>query len=166
MLYGLVAFANVGGGLLISGFVADRMGRSHLKWNSLIPAIGMFLSVPLYLLALSSHQLPIAFALLAVAGASLVMHYGPSMATVQNIATARTRASTIALYQLVVVAVSMGLGPPLIGFLSDTFAARLAPDLGAQAPAMGLRYALMTSTVFYVWGGVHYLLAARRQSRA
>jgi hypothetical protein len=42
----------------------------------------------------------------------------------------------------------------------------MAQDFGAQAPAMGLRYALMTSTVFYVWGGVHYLLASRHQSRA
>jgi MFS family permease len=166
MLYGLVAFANVGGGLLIGGFLADRMGRANLKWNSLIPAIGMFLSVPLYLLALSSHKLPMAFGLLAVAGASLVMHYGPGMATVQNLATSRTRASTIALYQLIVGAVSMGLGPPLIGFLSGAFAARMAQDVGSQAPAMGLRYALMTSTVFYLWGGVHYLLAARRQSRS
>jgi predicted MFS family arabinose efflux permease len=166
MLYGLVAFANVGGGLLIGGFLADRLGRRNLKWNSLIPAIGMFISVPLYLLALDSERLPVAFALLAAAGASLVMHYGPSMATIQNIATSRTRASTIALYQLIVGAVSMGLGTPLIGFLSDTFAARMTQDLGAQAPAMGLRYALMTSTVFYVWGAVHYLLAARRQSRS
>lgn len=166
MLYGLVAFANVGGGLLIGGFLADRLGRRNLKWNSRIPAIGMFISVPLYLLALNSDRLPVAFALLAAAGASLVMHYGPSMATVQNLATSRTRASTIALYQLIVGAVSMGLGTPLIGFLSDTFASRMTQDLGAQAPAMGLRYALMTSTVFYVWGAVHYLLAARRQSRS
>lgn len=166
MLYGLVAFANVGGGLLIGGFFADRMGRSHLKWNSLIPAIGMFCSVPLYLVALNSDRLPVAFAFLALAGASLVMHYGPSMATVQNLATSRTRASTIALYQLIVSAVSLGLGTPLIGFLSDVFATRLGGDLGERAPAMGLRYALMTSTVFYVWGGVHYLLAARRQSKS
>jgi MFS family permease len=166
MLYGLVAFANVGGGLLIGGLFADRMGRKHLKWNSLIPAIGMFLSVPLYLLALNCDRLPIAFALLAVAGASLVMHYGPSMATIQNVATSRTRASTIALYQLIVGAVSVGLGTPLIGLLSDFFAGQLAQDLGARAPAEGLRYALMTSTAFYVWGAVHYLLAARYQARS
>ena len=166
MLYGLVSFLNVGGGLLIGGFLADRMGRRSLQWNSLIPAIGMFLSVPLYLLALSSNRLAIAFALLAVAGASLVLHYAPSMATMQNLATSRTRASTIALYQLIVVALSMGLGTPLIGFLSDTFATRMTSELGTQAPALGLRYALMTSTVFYAWGGLHYLLAARHQSRA
>lgn len=166
MLYGLVAFGNVGGGLLVGGFLADRLGRSHLKWNSLIPAIGMFVSAPLYLVALSAERLALSFGLLIVAGACLVLHYGPSMATVQNLATSRTRASTIALYQLIVSAVAMGFGTPLIGFLSDLFATRLAGELGAQAPATGLRYALMTSTVFFVWGGVHYLLAARRQSRS
>lgn len=126
----------------------------------------MLVSVPLYLLAFSSQTLPVTLALLCAGGASLVLHFGPSMATVQNLATSRTRASTIALYQLIVTGVSMGLGTPLIGFLSDRFAARMAPDLGSQASAVGLRYALMTSTVFFVWGSVHYLLAARRQSRS
>ncbi len=166
MLYGFVAFANVGGGLLIGGFFADRMGRRHLKWNSLIPAIGMVVSVPLYLFAFNSDRLPIAFALLAVAGASLVVHYGPGMATIQNLATPRTRASTIALYQLIVGAVSLGLGTPLIGLLSDIFAGQLAQDLGARAPAVGLRYALMTSPGVSVGGAVHYLLAARHQARS
>ena len=164
--YGITTFATVGGGLLVGGFMADRLGRLSLKWLSLIPAIGMLLSAPLYLLAFSAQRLPTAILLIVAAGISLVLHYGPGMATVQNLATARTRASAIALYQLIVNAVAMGLGTALIGFLSDTFAARLAPELGERALATGLRYALMTSTVFYVWGGVHYLLAARHQSRS
>jgi predicted MFS family arabinose efflux permease len=166
MLYGLVAFVNVGSGLLISGLVTDRLGRTNLKWNSWVPAIGMLLSAPLYLLAFTAQSLPVTIALLCAGGASLVLHYGPSLATIQNLATSRTRASTIALYQLIVSAVSMGLGTPLIGFISDVYAARMAPELGTQASALGLRYALMTSTLLFIWGSVHYLFAARLQSRS
>ena len=100
-----------------------------------------------------------------------MLHYGPGLAIVQNLATPRTRASTIAIYMLVVNAVSMGLGAPLIGFLSDFFAGQVAEGLGSavcqpgvpcpQAQGLGLQYALMASTVFYAWGGVHYLLAQR-----
>ncbi|MBX5462468.1 MAG: MFS transporter [Steroidobacteraceae bacterium] len=176
MIYGLVTFASVGGGLLVGGFLADRMGRRSLRWYSLIPAIGMFLSAPLYIGAFRAETLAPTVTLLLVAGISLLLHYGPGLATIQNLASSRTRASTIALYMLVVNAVSMGFAAPLIGFLSDTFAAQVAAGLGAsscaastsalclQAQGTGLQYALMASTVLYVWAGVHYLMAARRQA--
>jgi hypothetical protein len=124
----------------------------------------MFLCVPLYILAFRAADLRAAVVLIVAAGICLVMHYGPSLAIIQNLATPRTRASTIALYMLCVNAVSMGLGAPLIGFMSDFFAAKLAASLGPQAPGVGLQYALMASTVFYAWGGVHYFLAQRGEA--
>lgn len=150
MIYGLQAFASIGGGLLAGGYLANHLGRRSLRWYSLIPAIGMFGSVPLYLLAFHSTDLTVAAILIVLAGTSLLLHYGPSLAIVQNLATPRTRASTIALYSLFVNAVALGLGAPLIGFLSDYFAS--------------LRYALMASTVLYAWGGVHYVLAQRARA--
>ena len=126
MLYGLQTFASVGGGLLVGGFLADRLGRRNLRWYSLIPAIGMFLCVPFYIAAFRSTDLTLCVVLIVSAGISLVLHYGPGLAIVQNLATPRTRASTIAIYMLVVNAVSMGLGAPLIGFLSDFFAGQVA----------------------------------------
>jgi MFS family permease len=174
MLYGLQTFASVGGGLLVGGFLADRLGRRNLRWYSLIPAIGMFVCVPLYIAAFNAKNLTLALVLIVSAGISLVLHFGPGLAIVQNLATPRTRASTVAIYQLFVNAVSMGLGAPLIGLLSDFFAGQVAQSLGsdvcqpgvacAQAQGIGLRYALMTSTVFYAWGGVHYLLAQRKRA--
>ena len=82
---------------------------------------------------------------------------------------ARTRASMIAIYQLVVNVVSMGLGTPLIGWFSDRFAAQALARGGIgleNAQALGLRQALMASTVFYAWAGLHYWLASRHQARA
>jgi MFS family permease len=172
-LYGMQTFASVGGGLLLGGFLANRLGKQNLRWYSLIPAIGMFVCVPLYIAAFRQEELVPAVVLIISAGISLVLHYGPGMAIVQNLATPRTRASTIALYMLFVNAVSMGVGPPLIGFLSDVFAGQVAQQLGSaicapgvecpQAQGIGIRYALMSSTVFYAWGGIHYLLAQRRR---
>lgn len=171
ILYGMQTFASVGGGLLIGGFLADRLGKRSLRWYSLIPATGMFVCVPLYIIAFNMTDLTLAITFIIAAGISLVLHYGPGIAIVQNLATARTRASTIAIYQLVVNIISMGLGAPLIGLLSDFFASQVAQDLGtavctagqecAPAQALGLQYALMASTVFYAWGGIHYLLAQR-----
>ena len=153
-LYGMQTFASVAGGLLVGGSLANRLGRRDPRWYALIPAIGMFGSVPLYLLGFEARSLAVSVALIIAAGISLLLHYGPGFAIVQNLATPRTRASSVALYMVFVNAVAMGLGAPLIGFLSDLFGR-------AAGPAVGLRHALMASTVFYAWGGVHYLLARR-----
>ncbi len=69
---GSLRFSNVGGGLLIGGFLADRLGRTQPQVGCVDSGHRHVLSVPLYLIALSSDRLPIAFALLAAAGASLV----------------------------------------------------------------------------------------------
>lgn len=168
MIYGLIAAFTITLGLLVGGSLADRFGRRDLRWYTRIPAMGTVLSAPLYLLAFSSQQLAVSVGFLLAAGSCLLLHFGPGVATVQNLATARTRASMIAIYQLVVNVVSMGLGTPLIGWLSDRFAAQALAQGGItlqQAQALGLRHALMASTVFYVWAGLHYWLASRHQAR-
>jgi MFS family permease len=174
IVYGLVTFVSVGGGLLVGGTLADRLGRRNLKWYALIPAIGLFLAAPLYVAAFNVSGFAPAVALFAAAGICLLLHYGPGLAIVQNLATARTRASTIAIYMLVVNAVALAFAPLLIGLLSDIFAGwelqrypgLVCPpsDVSAVCVAIagtGLRYAFMASTPLYLWAGVHYLLAAR-----
>jgi MFS family permease len=174
MTYGLVTFVSVGGGLLVGGSLADRLGRRNLKWYALLPAIGLFLAAPLYIAAFTTTGLALNIALIASAGICLLIHYGPGLAIVQNLATARTRASTMAIYMLVVNAIALALAPTLIGLMSDVFAGlELARHPGLACPprdtsaacvaiaGTGLRHAFMASTPLYVWAGVHYLLAAR-----
>jgi MFS family permease len=175
VIYGLQSFASISVGLLVGGFVATRLGRQNPRWYCLVPAIGLLLSVPIYLAAFQQTSLTASVVLIVLAGSSLLLHYGPSLALVQNLATPLTRASTVAVYMLFVNAVAQGLGPPLVGYLSDLFAGHAAGLTGAACPpesscalaqAQGVRYALMTSTVLYAWGGVHYLLAQRQRTAA
>jgi len=177
-LFGMVTFVSVGGGLLVGGTLADRLGRRSLVWYALIPAIGQFLAAPLYLLALTRIDLSFNILMLGLAGICLLFHYGPGLAIVQNLASARSRASTIAIYSLVVNAVALALAPTLVGVLSDIFAAQeqlrhpgIACAAGdASAPCLaiagtGLRHALLATVPLYVWAGAHYLLAARAMKR-
>jgi MFS family permease len=170
MIYGLQSFASIGAGLLLGGMLAGHLGRRNPRWYSLVPAIGMLLSVPIYLAAFRSTDLTSTVLLIVLAGTCLLLHYGPSLAIIQNLSTPRTRASTIAVYMLFVNLVAQGFGSPLIGGMSDFFAHRAAAGLGcapsgpcAAAQALGLRDALTVSTVLYAWGAVHYLLAQRRR---
>ncbi len=177
LIYGLVTFASLTSGLLISGFAADRLGKRDLAWYSWVPAIGLALSVPLYLLAFQAETLGSAIPLLVLAGISLLMHYGPMLATVQNIATPRTRASTIALFMLVINILATGLAPVIVGAVSDLFSQSLIAAAGATCPAEsvdaactalrgdGLRLALSCSTVFYAIGALCFWLAGHESRK-
>lgn len=177
LIYGLVTFVSLTCGLLISGFAADRLGKRDLAWYSWIPAIGLALSVPLYIAAFQAEALGAAIPLLVLAGISLLLHYGPMLATVQNIATPRTRASTIALFMLVVNILATGLAPVIVGAASDWFATSLIESAGAICPPSdviaectalrgdGLRIALSFSTVFYAIGAVCFWLAGRESRK-
>jgi MFS family permease len=163
-LYGLQSFASITLGLLAGGWLATWLGRIDPRYYTRVPAAGLLLSVPIYLAAFHSGDqgLTASLLLIVLAGSCLLLHYGPSLAIIQNLATPRTRASTVAVYMLFVNLISQGFGPPLIGRLSDLYAAHLGAGLPEEAArALGVRCALMTSTVLYAWGGIHYLLAQR-----
>ena len=165
-LYGMQSFVSISAGLLLGGWLANYLGRRNPRYYTLIPAAGMFLSVPIYLAAFHSgdQSLKTSLALIILAGSFLLLHYGPSLALVQNLSTPLTRASTVAVYMLFVNGIAQNFGAPLIGYLSDQYAAALGAGLPEEAArALGVRYALMTSTVLYAWGGVHYLLAQRQR---
>jgi MFS family permease len=79
-------------------------------------------------------------------------------ALLQNLAGPERRAVAAAFYLFLVNLVSMGLGPLAVGYLSDTFTARLGPD--------ALRYALLVIVMATtLLAALHFLLAARALRR-
>ncbi len=93
------------------------------------------------------------------------------------------RAFAAAVYALAIGLVGAGLGPTALGLLSDMFAGQAfhAGDFltacpggrgGAGLDAVcraasteGLRHALISVQVLYVWAAIHFLLAARTLRR-
>ena len=65
----------------------------------------------------------------------------------------RMRALAAALVTFVTNLIGFGLGPLVVGALSDL----LRPTLGAPA----LRYALLVTGAAMLWGGLHFLLGTR-----
>jgi hypothetical protein len=67
----------------------------------------------------------------------------------------RSTASAIMLFILNLVA--LGLGPLMVGMLSDL----LKPSFGTDS----LRYALLTLSLLNVWAAYHYIVAGRAYAR-
>ncbi len=182
-LLALIAGAAMASGLLVGGFGVDWAGRIDRRWYVWGPALGLTIAAPLFLLGFNQSVISIAVVLLIVAHLCMFLYYAPSLALAQNMVGANMRASSAFVVSFVLGLVGIGLGPTLVGVLSDQFAAHafglgafksmcpggVAPHGAPQAlltacgnaSAMGLREALMVMSLLSLWAALHYLLAGR-----
>ncbi|HTX24544.1 MAG TPA: MFS transporter [Steroidobacteraceae bacterium] len=182
-LLALIAGASMASGLLLGGFGVDWAGRFDKRWYVWGPAVGLTLGAPLFLFGFNQPVITSAVALLIAAHVCMFLYYAPSLALAQNMVGANMRASSAFVVSFVLGLVGIGLGPTLVGLLSDHFAARafligvfkvscpggIAPpgsaralaDACSRASATGIRHALMLMSLLGVWAALHYLLAAR-----
>ena len=178
--FGLVAVTSNTAGMLLGGFGFDRLSRRDSRWLLWGPAVALLLAAPLYFGAFISAQVWVSMGFIWFANLSLASYFAPTQATFQNLVGPRMRASTTAVVFLALGLVGTGLGPTLLGVASDFFAGRsfgagdfIASCPGGRAAAdaldracraastQGLRHALIAVLIFFVWGAVHYVLAAR-----
>jgi MFS family permease len=153
----LIAMAGVAGlaGAFLGGFITDRLGRrrGEVRWQLWVPGIATLVVVPVQFIGYLGSGAAMVAALLAASLLSL-MFFGPSYATAQTLATPRTRAVAAAMLLFSKAIIGMGLGPLLVGTISDL----LAPAAGVDS----LRYGLLVAPVFNAWSAWHFFHAARR----
>lgn len=182
LMLGIISAVAVTIGVLGGGAIADRLARRDRRWLLWTAAAGVMLSVPIYLVAISQSSLAGAVIGLLVASIGSFTYYSPTIASVQDMAPPRMRASASFLYSFAVILIGAGLGPVLTGALSDHFAqVAFAGDFAAACPggkalagstaameaachaasATGLTRALFVSQLLLPLGVIAYLLAAR-----
>lgn len=146
----------VGGlpGVWLGGVIGDRFAHAGRKFYGLIPAAGYAVAIPALLVCLSAPVREVSFALLAIVTLIGFLANAPTMTAVQHLAPPNMRATTTAIFLFVNAAIAMGMGTPLLGWLSD----HLTTVHGAD----GLRYALAGSTLAYVLAAVFLILASSR----
>jgi hypothetical protein len=81
------------------------------------------------------------------------MFFGPSFATTQALAPLRMRTVAASLLLFMQTLIGLGLGPFLVGFISDSLSASEGMD--------SLRYGLVIVGLANVWAAAHYFWGAR-----
>lgn len=157
------------GGTWLGGYMADKFTttKNDVRWQMWTPGIATLLNVPMALVAYMTPSVDIVIVVMFISLVFGVAYLGPTYATMQRLVNARERALGSALLLLIVNLIGLGLGPLLVGALSDFFNARfLAEGMApAQAMAEGLRWSLIIMVCINVWSFVHYMLAARTLAR-
>lgn len=168
VVLGLVGSVPVALGTLLGGMVTDRAAVHGARWYALVPAAGLGLATPLYLLALLQSGWQAAALLLAAAGFFQYASLGPSFGVVQNVVGARRRATATALLYLCLT-VALAAGPLFTGWMIDHFFAAACPGESAErcgtALAQASRAGIIATLCFHGWAAVHYLLGAIGLSR-
>ena len=151
----LAMVIGIGGaiGTVAGGWLADRLGRRDMRWQMWLAAIGAFAGAPfafgIYLsdsvvIALASLFIPVIF----------VNSYLPTIFSVtQTLAPVRMRAMASAIMLFILNIIGLGMGPQVMGILSDL----LRPAFGEQS----LRYAMLIGSITYLWAALHFYMASR-----
>jgi MFS family permease len=147
---GIISSVPVALSMMAGGFLGDWAGRRGAHWYALIPALGATLSAPLYIAAFRANTVDIATVFLALSAVCAYAYIPAAAAIVQNMMEPRMRASAVAITGLLYTLVGQGLGPLLVGVLSDHF---------------GLQSALVMWALLYLWSGAHLALGARNLRR-
>ena len=142
-------------GSFSGGWLADKFGAKDIRWYLWIPAILTFMIVPLLSVILLTGSLYLALALTAPFHFLSAAYLGSVLAVSHSLVTLRMRALTSAVLFFVLNLIGLGLGPLIVGMMSDAFAQN--GSLTSLRDAM-----LICGTIAALWSVTHYVLGARK----
>lgn len=163
-------------GLMLSGYIVDKMSKRHPLAIIWVPIIGLLLAAPCVMIAYLSPSLWMCGPAFVIGEIGTNLFSVPTYAMALGLVPSRMRSTASATVMLVVILAGYGFGPPLVGTMSDTFqslwlsshdltrAACLAQPLDdqcASAGAWGLRYAMAAVGVLYIFAALLFARAGR-----
>jgi predicted MFS family arabinose efflux permease len=138
----------------LGGTIADRLAPRFPGSYGQFPALCLLLAAPLFAIAMTRSDFASFFALSALSTLFLFTFLGPTAGTIQNLLDPRMRATGHALVNIFTGMVG-GLGPVVVGWLSDRLAA------GGLPSDRALGYAMAATALMSWWAAAHYWRAAR-----
>lgn len=154
-------------GTLLCGSVTDRLVARDPGWQLIIPMVGCLISVPLGLgfylwptgiaFHIGSLPVPEAFLFYLAFSFTAIWWAVPCFGAISHLFPASRLAQATSIFVMAMTLLGVGLGPIVVGSLSDL----LNPRLGHEA----LRYALAASVLLYLATAACLLAALPRYRR-
>ncbi|MEP9359133.1 MFS transporter [Sphingomonas sp. KR3-1] len=140
-------------GVFAGGWFADRLGKADRAWYARLPAIAWLITAPTFAIGLLTSNPWIAWPLLLIPNGLNILWLGPVTTAVQHMVPQQMRATASGSFLMINNLIGLGVGPLLMGFLSE--------ELKASYGADALRYGAVFCLGFYVLAGILALLAAK-----
>ncbi len=150
---GLIMGIAGGSGMLLGGMLADKLGLRNRSWYLWTTATGLLIAVPFSALTYLVSNPYLAMAAFSVPMMVVNAWIGPTVAQIQGIVELRMRAVSIAVLLFITNTIGLGVGPWVIGSMSDFLQPRFGDD--------SLRWSLFLAGFIGLWSAWHYYRAGR-----
>jgi MFS family permease len=143
----LASLLLVGGcaGVFAGGWLADRLGTMDRGWYARLPAIAWLITAPAWATGLFAPNLWVAWPLLVVASGLNILWLGPVSTAVQHLVPQPMRATAAGSFLLINNVIGLGVGPLLMGGLSDALKATYGVDALRNAAVACLGFYLVAA---------------------
>lgn len=181
-------------GTFLGGFATEKLTPRYPAAVAWLPALGLLLSIPFYEVAYftPTENLNLALIMWCVAATLHYTYLGAQYTIGQGVVSTRSRASAIAILLLIVALIGNGLGPQIVGWLSDMFMNMQLTEAGMQgvltnemcrakdllaklpesqqaictaAYGEGLRQAMAATALFFIPAGAFFWLSSLTYKR-
>lgn len=151
----LALISGAGGaiGVFCGGLMADKLAPRDKRWYMWVPALAGLISIPFIVSVYLASSAYWALSLSIIPGLLHNVYLGSTIATTHNLVGLRMRALSSAILFLILNLIGMGLGPLVIGLVSDY----LEPTFGLHSLRQAMLYLL---PVIMAWSTLHFFLAA------
>jgi MFS family permease len=141
-------------GSFAGGFLTDHFGKKDKRWYLKLPAYAIMLSIFFAAGALFLQNKSFSIICLGCCASLQSMYLGPAIAVAHTLVPASMRSLTSAILFLVLNLIGLGLGPVVVGIISD----QLAPSLGNES----LRWAMSITIVVGIVSTILFFITAKK----
>jgi MFS family permease len=159
-------------GLLVGGWLADKISERRRDGRLLLSAWAMAIAAPCIFFAVNQPKGAIAafMILMAIGTMTMFVYYATVYAAIQDVIEPRLRGTAVAIYFCAMYVFGASFGPLGLGMLSDHFAHQAMRDAGAPAmteafKAVGLHSAMYVIPVLAVLASLVLFAASRTVER-
>jgi MFS family permease len=153
LIFGLGGIA----GILLGGYVCARWLAGDERAQMRASAVAITLLVPFFVAFLLLPDRNRALLALTPLVLAFNFFYAPSFVLLQRLVASEMRATSLAVVMLLANLIGMGIGPQIVGVISDV----LAPAVGNDS----LRYAMLTMSFVALWSAWHFWRAGSTVKR-
>lgn len=140
-------------GAIGGGWIADRIGRTHVSAYAHVPAVSLALAAPFFLAAILVRDAQTTLILLVIPVALSYAWLGPGLAAVQTLSSPHMRAQTAAIIGFFNNLIGFGLGPLFVGALSDVLQRHLSEGEALRvAMAIAVGSLVIAAGLFFAAG--------------
>ena len=150
---GTVLFFGGVPGMILGGYLADYLAQKNPKWRPWYCSVAVLLVLPFWTLCLLSDSLEMTLFLYICGYVLLVSTQGAAISMVQSSVLPTERGTASSISSLSINLLGYGIGPALIGLMSDNWADAYGSMSLSYAVIATVVFSLTIATVLFWWTG-------------